>query len=295
MNYLQSLITTISTSKLGQFTTKNAPQILIGIGVVSSVGTVATSIVATKRSLDIINTEIEKRRSNLEKSTDGELPKINLKPMEIVKLTWKEWVIPAGFLAGSTAAYVGAFKVEEGRALTYATLLGATESKLAALEAEMVENLGKEKSEEIHDAVAKKLVDEKKIGADPEENAAVQGDGKFWCYEPISEEKWRVTYDRLQLGLMNAKEIFERRGRISLGDILEECGNKKHHKSFVYGLVWNYRRGEEDDDDVSYSDRLGITITSTLTENQEPCYVFDYNSYCTPSWDKDYSTDYPFR
>lgn len=288
LSFMTTAVRALSMSKIGRFCTKHSSQILIGVGVVSSAGTVVSTVIATKRSLDIIDAEIEKREA--EKSPDGNSEKTKLKPKEVVHLCWKEWLVPAGFLAGSTAAYIGAFKIEADRAMTYMTLLGASETKLAALESEMVKALGEEKSSEIHDAVAQKIVDDKKISESPK--PAGSESYKYRCYDTILQKEWGVpNKEAIELGIMRANEMLNKNGRLEFGDLLMECNCPRELIPNVIGrnLVWMskdyYGAGAYDDDDV-YTDDIRVHVGAAIGEDGEPIYILEYYGV-RPKWDEE--------
>lgn len=288
LSFMTTAVRALSMSKIGRFCTKHSSQILIGVGVVSSAGTVVSTVIATKRSLDIIDAEIEKREA--EKSPDGNSEKTKLKPKEVVQLCWKEWLVPAGFLAGSTAAYIGAFKIEADRAVTYMTLLGASETKLAALESEMVKALGEEKSEEIHDAVAQKIVDDKKISESPK-----PASGMFRCFDPITEAQWEVpSKEYIELGILRSSEQFEKYDILQLEDLLMDCGcpREKIPKLLGSNLVWMsktfYGEGykDQEDDDHKYATNVNVRVGATIDNDGTPIYILEYKGD-RPKWDNE--------
>jgi len=276
MNYLQSMGSLIKSTKVGNFAVRNASKILFGVGIVSSVGTVASTISSTKRSIDILNAEKERRReAGLDET-------ITLK--EKFKLCWKEWLVTVGSFAVSTASYAGAYKMEADKAITFAAALGSAESRLAILEKEMMEKLGEEKTEEIHKAVAQEIINEKVVGpeATEETERTILDDGYDLCFDPITEQpEWRTTKDKIELSLERCNRELEKNklydssyDQVCLNDFLVGAGGKE--TNIGRHLVW----------DASKVDEIKISVMGGITRNGRSCLVLEYRT--PPTWEDAY-------
>lgn len=161
MNTITTVFKAIGDTRFGHWAVKHAPKISIALGGLLGAGAIATTVIATKRTCDQITVEKEKRavamNSELQEKAkkDGTVPKnvtkddIHLTPGEVIKLSWKNFIIPAGLAAGSLVADIAAYKFEHKKTLVVAGLLSGSEARLLSVEKEMAEKLGEKKAEEI--------------------------------------------------------------------------------------------------------------------------------------------------
>ena len=105
-------------------TAKHSPEILTGIGIAGMITTTAMAVRATPKALILI--EEEKRRLNKElvkvsenengvKHYSGSRPYGEIKPMEIVKVSWKCYIPAAITGTVSIACLIGASSVNMRR------------------------------------------------------------------------------------------------------------------------------------------------------------------------------------
>lgn len=228
----------ISTS-FGRACAKNSPKILIGVGFVSLIGTVVSTAFATKRTIDLIEEEKQNRR---EIGVDD-----NLDILDIAKLSWKEWLIPAGFMTGTGLSFVGAYKVEHNRGLTYATILSATEGKLAALEKTVIEESGEKKAIDIQEKTAQKIVDEKKVGSEETANKITNErikDSECLCFDPVTEQQFWTTPTKIEYAILKCNQDLDRKridwdeeNCVFFNDFITLAGGE--YVRALHGLGWS--------------------------------------------------------
>ena len=278
MGMLVALARNVKSSKLGKWAVKCAPQLLLGTGIVSGAGAIVSTGFATKKSIDDI--EAEKMRRSIELNLPKE--QITLTKKETVGLVWKNYLVPAGMATGSVAATVAAFKVEHGRALSLAALLGASESKLASMEAEMMEQLSDKKVKEIRDGAAQREIEKAKLDKPDSPIVDAGGSGEYWILDPASKLRTKGTMDRISLAIANADHTLELAAqngyedeKVSIADFLEDLGvDPCKIPTTMRNLVWV--SGE--------TTHIGVKVSYGHTENGEPCYVLEYGSI-RPKWD----------
>ena len=278
MGMLVAIARTASSSKVGKWAVKNAPQILLGTGFLSGAGALVGVGYATKKSIEEI--ELEKMRRAIEQGLSKD--EIKLTKKEVVKLVGKNYIVPGLMAAGAAGASIAAFKVEHGRALSLAAMLGATESRLASMEAEMIEQLGDKKFKEIKDTVAQKEIEKAKVGEPDSPLFDVGGSGEYWILDPVTKLEFRGTRDKISLAIANCDhqlELAAENGiddeKVSVFDFLSEFDiDPWKIPTAARNLVW--RSGE--------TTNIGVHVGTGMTSKGEPCYVLNYESI-VPKWD----------
>lgn len=286
MSFLQTFFRDASKTAIGKFCVKHSPKIFIGLGVLSSIGFGVSMIFATKRTIDMIDEEETRRREIKTKAKiDGEeveatVVDTKMSFKDIFIMSWKVWILPFSFFSISTVAYISAYVFEHGRGLTLASMLAASEGKLAALEQSVIEEVGEKKAEEIQDKVAQKIISEKKLGSDETKNNIVnerKRDCEYICYDPITDQEFWTTFTKLDYARMMCNRDLDRkyitwsdRNFVSVNDFITMAGGKRM-KNFD-NIGWSAKKHEE----------LRISIRHGFTEKQEPCFELDYQD--KPRW-----------
>lgn len=279
MGMLVSIARTATRSKIGKWAVKNAPQILMGTSLLSGSGALVGTVIATKKSIEDIDEEKMRRAIEQQISKDD----VVLTKKEIFQTCWKNYIAAAALAGGSATAGILAVKVEHGRALTYAALLGASESRLASMEAEMLEQLGDKKVKAIKDGAAQREIEAAKLDSPDCQLLDAGGSGEYWILDKASKMRLKGTKDRIERAIEAGNHVLELAAAhgiddetFSVADFLEELGaNSYDIPAAMRNLVW--RSGE--------TTTTGIKIRYGHTESGEPCYVLDYESV-RPKWDE---------
>lgn len=127
---------------------ENAPKILTGISIVTSVASVGFAVKGT-----ILAVEIEKqRRAKIE---SGELPVPEHPKLEVVKSVWKCYIPAASFLAVSIGSSLYGTNISTARTAMATAACKASEIAFEEYRTKVEEELGKEKANAIEQSIEK--------------------------------------------------------------------------------------------------------------------------------------------
>lgn len=259
--------------EVARYLSKNSPTILTGCAVAGAFVAVGLAIRATKPALEHIREEKIEHRDRLiikdgdkredPNLTDEEIDQIQLKPTEIAKAVWKDYVPTGIALAGTTACIIGAHSISAKRTAAMAALYTMSENALKEYKEQAEKMVGKKKAGDITDAVnAEKVA---KNSPPPDGQIANVGGGSALCYEPITGRYFWSTAEKIQsiVNDLNARMIGGDE-RIPLNELFYELGL----------------------DGVKYGDDMGWSVenmikpryTSSLTSDCRPVLVLDHEN-----------------
>lgn len=227
---------------------KHSPEILTGIGIAGMITTTVMAVRATPKAIKLI--EEEKDRQNIER----------LKPIDIIKTTWKCY-IPAAITGGlSIACLIGASSVNARRNAALATAYTLSESALKEYQEKVIETIGKKKEQSVRDAIAKDRIDKNPVSS---REVIITEKGNTLCYDSISGRYFKSDIDKLK----KVENELNRRMRdemyISLNEFYYEIG--LNPISIGDDIGWNIDRGY-----------IELNFSSQLTDDGNPCLVIDY-------------------
>ena len=148
-----SLLTTLTKSKVVtksiKWVTKNAPKVLTGISIASSIAASGFAIKGT-----ILAVEIEKaRREKIEK---GEFPQPAHPKWETVKAVWKCYIPMVTCLIVSVGTSVSGIEMSTARTALATTACKLTETAFTDYRNEVINQIGEDKEKEIRNNIAQK-------------------------------------------------------------------------------------------------------------------------------------------
>lgn len=248
---------------------KRSPEILIGLGIAGMVTSTVLAVKATPKALKLI--EAEKRRQNRElieettkagSDTCGRIDK--LKPVEIVKTTWKCY-IPAVVTSGvSIACLIGSNSVNARRNAALATAYKLSETALTEYKDKVVETIGEKKEKVIREKIAQDHVDK-----NPDVNKSevvVVGSGDVLFLEPVCGKPFKSDIETVRkvINDFNYRMTTGQEEYISLSELYDEF-NLKHTKASD-ALGWNLGRDGQ----------IEVEFLATKTEDGRPCLELNY-------------------
>lgn len=247
------------------FTSKNSPAIMTGLAVVG----VIASVVSTYKSAPKCKEILDHHKKEMERvdMQDKE------KKRKITGQTVKELVphiAPAAVMSGATIACIlGSHSVSNRRIAAISAAYSMSEKAVKDLNAKMVETLGQNKTRAIKDAIVKDKVDKDPI--DKSKIIMTPRTGEHLCKDLYSGRMFYSNAQAINQAINRLSHRIRTEMYISLNDLYDELSNPNLPRIPLGDDVgWNI-------DDVIDGD-LPITITSVLTENQEPCLCLDYDA-----------------
>lgn len=228
---------------------KNAPGILVGVGIVGMVGTTILAVRATPKAIKLI--ENKKR----------ELEVDSLTPVETVKTTWKCYIPAAVTGVTSTACLIGASSVSARRNAALATAYNLTKVALNDYKDAVVETIGEKKEQVVRDTVAKK-----KIEQDPVTNTEVivTERGTTLCYDAVFGRYFRSDIDTIKRAVNELNRSIVSSMYASLNEFYDEVGLPPIEIGDKLG--WNMDDGQ-----------IEVDFSSQLAADGTPCLVISFN------------------
>lgn len=244
---------------------KNSPHILTGIGISLGVSTVILAVKSTPKALRLIDEEIDRKNHEIALKAKEEGRKCHvqvngLKPMEVVKATWKCY-IPAAITGGlSIACLIGANTVHSRRAAALATACKLSETALSEYKEKVIETIGEKKEEAIRDEINKD-----KLEANPvsKSEVIITEKGNTLCYDSISGRYFKSDIDKIKSARNELNKRMLSEMYISLTEFYLELGLSPTSVSDQLG--WNLDQGY-----------IEIDFGSQIAEDGTPCIVLNY-------------------
>jgi len=234
---------------------RESPTILTGLGITGIATTAIMAVRATPKALYLLEKEGEERYRDESKREP-------ISKIDTIKITWKCY-LPATLVGVATAAcFIGAHSINLRRNAALASLYSITEASLKSYQEKVIEVIGKNKEEKIHDA----LVQDKLIQNPVSKNEVVlTGNGETLFYDSWSGryfksdmEKVRKAQNDLNHDLLGG-DMF-----LSLNSLYEELGLERVDAGSEIGWTFDYGM-------------LEIKFTSKITDTGIPCIVMEYS------------------
>ena len=228
---------------------KNAPGILVGVGIVGMAGTTILAVRATPKAIMLIEAKTQ------------ELEVESLTPVETVKTTWKCYIPAAVTGAMSTACLIGASSVSARRNAALATAYNLTRVALNDYKDAVVETIGEKKEQVVRDAAAKK-----KIERDPVTNTevVVTERGTTLCYDAVFGRYFRSDIDTIKRAVNELNRSIVSSMYASLNEFYDEIGLPPIEIGDKLG--WNMDDGQ-----------IEVDFSSQLAADGTPCLVISFN------------------
>lgn len=251
-------------TKAGKFIQTNSPTILTGFAVVGLVGTVISAVNATPKAVRLVEEERYERDKVKYYFNQDDVPDTDdsepLTKLEIVKLTWKEY-IPTAIIGGATiACIIGAHGIHSRRNAALAALYSVSQKAYEEYQEKVKQTVGQNKEGKIRDEIAQDV-----LNRNPVDKLRIQrtARGDTLCFDILSgryffsdAEFIRQSQNEFNHQLLNEMNL---------------CLND------FYGILGldSIDLGEE----VGWSvdKMLDIRFASKLASDGTPCLVLDYH------------------
>lgn len=239
---------------LGGLITKNSPHILTGVACAGVLSTVLLAVKATPKALAII--EEEERYRERKKL-------LELTKMDIVKLTWKQYIPSAVLGTVTIGCIIGANTVHTRRNAAIASIYAISESAFREYKTKVVQEIGKAKESKIHDEIAKDHINNNPVHSG---NVIFTGNGDVLCYENLSGRYFTSSYESIRQKINDLNFRLRDEMRISLNDLYYELNLDPIE---LGGLM-------EFNIDKGY---IEPQYSTQLTEDGRPCLVISVDVY----------------
>lgn len=244
---------TKSIVKLRRQIGRKSPAILTGLGIAGMFTAIGTGIKATPKALAILDIYREREEEGFEEP---------LTKWKIVKLTWKCYIPPAITAGVSTACLIGANTVGGKQKAALATAYALSEQALNEYKDKIVEVVGKEKAEEVRDAVAKNIAN---TNSSKSKEIVILPKGKFACYEPLSARFFDSDKETILKAVNDLNRRMQTEMYVSINELYSELGLPTIDPCVGDECGWNIGTGYID-----------IDFSAIVADDGRPCLVLDY-------------------
>ena len=253
---------------------KYSPEILTGIGIAGMITTTVIAVKSTPKALSLIDKELKRQNKELadEAERNGEVgfDEISkLKPIDVLKVTWKCYIPTVTIGAASIACLIGASSVHSKRNAILATAYKLSETAFSEYKEKVIETIGEKKEEVIRDKVHKERMEKDPVSKN---EVFITDSGETLCYDYNTGRYFKSDIEKIRraINTLNKKMLLD--GYVSLNEFYEEIGIAR--TSTGDRLGWN-----------TDSDLLDLNFSSQLTEDGKPCLVIDFK--VEPKYDFD--------
>jgi len=233
---------------------RESPAILTGLGVTGIATTVILAVRATPKALYLL--EEEKLKRDPKGNTD-----ISLDKLDVVKVTWKCYIPAALVGLGTVTCFIMAHSINMRRNAALAGLFTVSEAALREYQEKVIEVIGRNKEEKIHDALVQDHLDQNPVSKN---EVIITGKGEVLFYDSWSGryfksdmEKVRKSQNDLNHDLLGGDMY------LSLNSFYDELGIVRIKGGEEIG--WTFDEG-----------MLDIHFTSKITDTGIPCIVIEY-------------------
>ena len=228
---------------------KNAPGILVGVGIVGMAGTTVLAVRATPKAITLI--EAKKRELDVD----------SLTPVETVKTTWKCYIPAAVTGVMSTACLIGASSVSARRNAALATAYNLTRVALNDYKEAVVETIGEKKEQVVRDTVAKNRIEKDPVKTT---EVIVTERGTTLCYDAVFGRYFRSDIDTIKRAVNELNRSIVSSMYASLNEFYDEIGLPPIEIGDKLG--WNVDDGQ-----------IEVEFSSQLAADGTPCLVISFN------------------
>lgn len=244
--------------------TKYSPEILTGIGIAGMITTTVLAVKATPKALEKI--EEEKKRvydelDPLDVPSQAIPQDVKLKPMEVVKVSWKYYIPAVITGTASIACIIGASKVNYTRNAALATAYNLSQTALTEYKAKVIETIGEKKEQVVREKVAKEQLEKNPVI--PSKEIIVTSGDKQRFYEVMGNQRFSSTVTDIERIVNGLNRRMRDEMYISLNELYLELGLKPAPIGDIVG--WNIDKGY-----------IELSFDSLIDTDGTACIVMDY-------------------
>ena len=248
-----------------QTISRHSPEILTGIGIAGMITTTILAVKATPKAEKLIELECDRqnreRRNEATENGDECFSKVTkLKPIEVVKITWKCYIPAAISCATSVACLIGANSVNAKRNAALAAAYNLSATALSEYKEKVVETIGEKKEHTVKDKVAEEHVKKNPVSKN---EVIVTKTGNTLCFDAISGRYFKSDIDKIKKAENELNKRMLSEMYISLNEFFDELG--LDHISIGDDLGWNLDGG-----------LIDLDFSSQIADDGTPCLVVNY-------------------
>lgn len=227
---------------------EHSPTILTVIASIGVVGVAWSMRNATRKADTIVFEELKKRQEELDEQRRklDETGRADLIPefgnKEIVRLTWKCYIAPAGIGIATIACIIGANRIHLRRYAALASAYGVTSEAYKAYKAKVAETFGKNRELKVRDEVA---ADNAKANVSPDGEVITTGKGEMLFFDKWSGQVFKSEVETIRRTINNMNREMNMAysdGFVSLNEFYHDLGLRPVEHGDLLG--WHFADGE---------------------------------------------------
>ncbi len=237
---------------------RESPAILTGLGITGIATTAILAVRATPKALDLLEEERAKRYQDESKREP-------ISKIDTIKIIWKCY-LPATLIGiGTAACFIGAHSINLRRNAALAGLYTVSEAALKEYQEKVIEVIGKNKEEKIHDAIVADRLIENPVSKN---EVIITGKGETLFFDTWSGRYFKSDMETVRRAQNNLNQKLLGGGTmyLPLNDLYEELGLENIDAG--NGIGWSFDYG-----------MLDIKFNSKITDTGVPCIVVEYKIY----------------
>lgn len=250
----------------GRYLARKSPQIAIIFGIAGIGLTVYETAKVTKRIIDKIAQDECAAEKNL---TEKE------KAVIIAKTAW-----PVALMAvGTAGCFIFAFGKQTKRLGLVTSGLQLANAQLKSYEDTILDELGKEKADEIHKKWVKSRAQEKIDEVPPEDIPMPILDNEYLFYEPLTGTPFISTFEDVYNAMRFVNDMRDSdpfSGPTAFRQFLMSLPTLKDACNADIGVVLGFREKKD------YKDHLEVIVEDVIKTAKGPAYLIEYNP--PPTW-----------
>jgi uncharacterized protein DUF6353 len=255
--------------RAGRFITQNSSGILTAGGVIGVGITAILTARASFKAAAIIREKVALAQIAAEEQGEDFSP--DLTKMEMARIVWPCYIVPAATGVSTIVAVVMANRMSAKRAAALAAAYSISESRLQEYKDKVTHRLGFAKERNIRDEIAQERVTE-----NPPKEVIILGTGDVLCFDSLTGRYFNSSVEivkraehKIHLELFNTQSA-------SLTQFFDEIGLEPTLYSDTVG--WN----------TVHDEPFEIRFSTTITPDNRPCLVVDYSVMPKPDFNKLY-------
>lgn len=246
------------TTKIAEFSEKNAPSLLTGAGVAGIFVTAYMAYKAGPKASEII----ARHKVNVEHGANKKSEtKMMVKELAPVILP------PIGMAIASSAAVISANTMSSKRIAIVSAAYNMSESALKDYQNKVVELVDEKKVQKIKEGIAKDKLEKNPI--QPTTEVLMTGDGDVLCMDCYSGRYFRSNAQKIGQAVNELSADLQTDMYVSLNDFYSKLNIPAIPMGDDFG--WNI--------DDMVRGQLTIDVSAHLTPDKQPCLVVNYDIY----------------
>lgn len=243
----------------------HSPEILIGVGIAGMISATVLAVTATPKALKLIDEEKQRQNADLMEEANEEGAEdcreiTELKPLEVIDVTWKCY-LPAAILSFTSAAcIIGANKVHMRRAAALATAYKLSETALTDYKDKVVKVLGEKKEQAVRESMAKDDLEKHPVS---KSEIIITKNGTTRFLDPISGRHFLSDIEQIKKIINELNRQMLVYDYVSLNEFYDEVG--LDHIPLGNDLGWKITDG-----------LIKPLFSSQIDDDGVPCIVLKY-------------------